>query len=470
VFSVVTGLLARFPVPDRFRVVYTVLAALAVLIATGITAAAPGFGVLLLIAALCAIVIVCLPPRWKASIRLALRNAGREKARSASTLIGLFIGVFAVGTALVLGQDASGLVLSVLASHNRYNALVLVPAPEKPALDRGLAATPGIRRELVNQTAAVDVTRVNGEAAAAYIQRQTGETGRTGGQAAGNSRGSLEVGVAGYPLRTGARPDVIIVRGQHDNRTGRNLGVQDANTGNVLLPSAESTAPYNLALGDRLTIQGLGGRTSQVLTIVGFYTSTGFTLAPILSDDSVISGLKAGPPDYAYSLYLDPRAATALTRHIGVEVPGAQIQLLSTTADAVQGVVSSIANVLEVIAGLALLAGVIGIANMVGLDMLQRRREMSMLKVVGYSSQGVLGEVLAENGLLGVIGATAAMLTVTLAVTVVGHVAFSAPSFAVSPVDVVGTVAATGCMCMLVAWAIARKATKAPPLEALRYE
>jgi putative ABC transport system permease protein len=94
---------------------------------------------------------------------------------------------------------------------------------------------------------------------------------------------------------------------------------------------------------------------------------------------------------------------------------------------------------------------------------------MGMLKAIGYRSRGVLGEVLIENGLLGMIGATAAMLIVTLATTVLGHTVFKA-SFSVGPPDVVGIVLATVVLCMVVAGVVAWRPTRVPPLDVLRNE
>jgi ABC-type antimicrobial peptide transport system permease subunit len=99
----------------------------------------------------------------------------------------------------------------------------------------------------------------------------------------------------------------------------------------------------------------------------------------------------------------------------------------------------------------------------------ERRREIGMLKAIGYSGRGVLGEILVENCLLAVAAATAAMLIVTLAITVVGRLAFQT-SFGASPLDVLGIIVVTTALCAGTAWTMARHATRIPPLEALRYE
>ncbi len=49
------------------------------------------------------IVIVLLPRSWKVSTKMALRNIGRQRTRTTTTLLALFIGVFTVGLVLSLG-------------------------------------------------------------------------------------------------------------------------------------------------------------------------------------------------------------------------------------------------------------------------------------------------------------------------------------------------------------------------------
>jgi ABC-type antimicrobial peptide transport system permease subunit len=124
---------------------------------------------------------------------------------------------------------------------------------------------------------------------------------------------------------------------------------------------------------------------------------------------------------------------------------------------------------LTAIASLAMIAGIIIIANAVALAMLERRRELGILKSVGFTSRSVLGEVLLENGMVGFTGALLAMLLVTLATTILSKAVFNSP-FGVATPLVLGIVLATAAVCMAVAGFVAWGATRVRPLEVLRYE
>jgi putative ABC transport system permease protein len=116
-----------------------------------------------------------------------------------------------------------------------------------------------------------------------------------------------------------------------------------------------------------------------------------------------------------------------------------------------------IPGALVAVTSLAPLASILIIANAVALAMLERRRELGILKAVSHTSRPVLGEVLVENG---VIGFTAALL---------GRLAFNLP-LAIPAPTVLLVVAATAAVCMIVAAAVAWGAARVRPVEVLRYE
>ncbi|MEO7003201.1 MAG: ABC transporter permease, partial [Ktedonobacterales bacterium] len=124
---------------------------------------------------------------------------------------------------------------------------------------------------------------------------------------------------------------------------------------------------------------------------------------------------------------------------------------------------------LTAVASLAMIAGFIIIANAVGLAMLERRRELGILKSVGYTSGDVLGEVVLENGLVGFSGGFLAMILVAGAAVFLSKAVFQG-TLGVSPWLVIGIVLVTALVCMVVSGLVAYSATRVRPLEVLRYE
>ena len=121
------------------------------------------------------------------------------------------------------------------------------------------------------------------------------------------------------------------------------------------------------------------------------------------------------------------------------------------------------------VAGLALVAGAVLIANAVGLSMLQRQREMGILKAVGFSSSDVLRMVALENSLLGLLSGIAGVAGVAIAVVVVNalhpasQLIMSVPQVALL---IVVSVLISGGVAIATAW----HPTRVRPMEVLRAE
>jgi ABC-type antimicrobial peptide transport system permease subunit len=101
--------------------------------------------------------------------------------------------------------------------------------------------------------------------------------------------------------------------------------------------------------------------------------------------------------------------------------------------------------------------------------MLERLRELGILKSIGHSSRSLLSCVLLENGIVGAMGALIAMLLVTLVTSLLGQFAFNVP-LEVSPVLSLGLILGSAGLAMLVAALVAWGAVRVHPLEVLRYE
>lgn len=134
-FGLLVFLISKLPVPERYSLPYLALVTLGVLIAAALffVPSLRGISILLLIPTLIGYLVVLLPRAWKISTKMAFRNLGRARGRSTTTLLALFIGVFAVGLVLVLGQGVRATVNTFIANQIRYNVIALVPCRRRPS-------------------------------------------------------------------------------------------------------------------------------------------------------------------------------------------------------------------------------------------------------------------------------------------------------------------------------------------------
>ena len=151
--------------------------------------------------------------------------------------------------------------------------------------------------------------------------------------------------------------------------------------------------------------------------------------------------------------------------------PNASVQNLSDAGVSFLQQVTSFLNVVIAVASLSLIAGVIIIANAVALAMLERRRELGILKSVGYTSGTILSQVLIENGITGSVGAFIATLLAAGGVTLGSKVFFQNNlTLSMQPVVIVSMIVGPLLLAILTAVLVAWNAVRVRPLMVLRYE
>jgi len=145
------------------------------------------------------------------------------------------------------------------------------------------------------------------------------------------------------------------------------------------------------------------------------------------------------------------------------------VQDLTNAATSFIQQLNSILDMLVAIASLSVIAAVIIIANAVALAMLERRRELGILKAVGYTSRTVLSEIMIENGIIGGLGAFLATLLASGGIALLGTQFFNI-ALTMPPMIVLSLVFSAILLAVLVATLVAWGSVRIRPLEVLRYE
>ncbi len=474
-FGLVVFLVSKLPVPERLSFTrsslgYVALVLVGVVISFLLIQTLPAFGFLLLIVSLMGFVIVLLPRTWKSSTRMALRNVGRQRARTTTTLLALFVGVFTIGIILVLGQDLRDTINTALARNLNYNMFAITPDKDVASLQSHIDAgtIPGLTKYKRTAIASIIPVQVNGQLLPTFF---SGENATPSLNSLGR-QGTLSLlsGIEGYDVANNQFPDTTNV-----TIIGRNLNAADAGTNNVLVSWAlVNLAPLkgHLQIGSTITFASIDGKTLKTVTVVGAYRSSGFGSysEPVLGTRDTVQSLS--PAGLAQSVFYLKVSASSIGKAlsaIGQAAPNAFVLNLANLGDYIDQYLNYTLLVLTTIAGLSLLAGIIIIANAVGLAMLERRRELGILKSVGYTSGTVLSEVLIENGIVGGLGALLAMLLVTLAMSLLGSFVFHT-SLGVNGLVAIVMIVGSALLAMLVAALVAWGAVRVRPLEVLRYE
>lgn len=472
-FALVPAILGKFPVPDNVHIGSVGLVAVTILAAGLCCLISLALGGLLLLIAAAFAVMLFLPRSWKVNIRLALRNISRQQARSTTTLLAVFVGVLTIGLIVNTGEGFISQISAMRSSASAFNIVVLSNRQDGQVLFHQSHTIPGLAPESLHQRTYTDVVPVsiNQQPLERLLPpRNPGsQSGLTGTQR--DDVIHLLSSFEGYDLAHNQVPDLT---NGVDITAGRSLTAADAGTTNILI---QDDLLHNfdefdgkITVGSELVVTSQDGTTRRTLQVVGVFKPKSFSyIGKVMAPMDLVQSLAPAQQPHAIT-YLSIAGAQleqAINR-ISQIVPNADIQNFAAFGDQVIQYLNDVILLLFVIASLSLLAAIVMIANAVALAMLERRREMGILKSVGYTARVVLRGVLIENGIVAGTGAWLAMLLVSVLSGFVGILL----GFNLTLNWYLGLalILGTALLAMLIALAVAWKSAQVRPLEVLRYE
>ncbi len=456
-FSLIMLVISKLPVPNHINFGFVALALGGIIVSALLYLLLPVFGIILLTAVLLGVIISLSTSSWKVSMKMALRNIGRRRTRTTTTAVALFVGIFTIGLVVALGQDLQALITKAT-NQSPYNIITITTGTDSSHLNSQLTSIPGLSKSYQDTFTAPIPVAINDKPLQQLLPTD-----------AHRSEVLRFLGlIEGYNL-TSTQPSGKMTQ-------GRNLNASDVGTNNILVSDQLGTSGsdhMNLKPGDTITYTSIDGKTQKTLTIVGVYNSAvsisqvGFVLAPSCVP-TALSPASVGASTITY-MEVDTAKVNSALDTIGGIAPNANVRNTADIMGAFAQQLNSLVDILVAIASLSMMAGVIIIANSVALAMLERRRELGILKSVGYTSGTVMREVLIENGIIGTIGAFVALLLVAAGVTILGQQLFHI-ALTISPWIVVALVGGSTLLAMATAAFIAWSAVRVRPLEVLRYE
>jgi putative ABC transport system permease protein len=302
---------------------------------------------------------------------MAARNLARAPRRAASTALALTIGLSLVAAVTVMASSIKSSVRDVVASSTSADLLVRASSQVAPGIP--VAAAQAVR--------GVDGVALVSEA-------------RFGPAKVGSSKtyvGAIDAGTAGKVA------DLQI-------RSGRLTDLR----GDSLLVSTSTARSKHLAVGDRLPVSfPSGGRIDA--RVVGTFDNdeligSAYVLPLATYAAHTVDGLDAivfvGAEEGVSEAGLQQRVSDALAAY-----PGVTVDTPSGFADAQGAAVDSMLNLVSALLLLAIVVALLGIVNTLALAVMERTREIGLLRAVGATRQQVRRVVRREAVLTAVLGA-----------------------------------------------------------------
>jgi putative ABC transport system permease protein len=172
-----------------------------------------------------------------------------------------------------------------------------------------------------------------------------------------------------------------------------------------VLLDTDTAAARGLAIGAPVQIRFAGGQR-RTLTLAATYTSewsSGFILP-----SSVLPDMSIRQPSWGL-IRLAPGASEAgVRRQVGALLADSPEVVVSDRAgyvDLVTGIFDTVVVLLQVLLALAMLIAALGIVNTLALSVLERTRELGLIRVVGLDRRQAMRMVTAEAMVISIFGA-----------------------------------------------------------------
>jgi len=403
-------------------------------------------------------------------VRLALTNLTKRRLRSWLTMIGIFIGIAAVVSLISLGQGMQRAI---------EEQFFQLGADKVTIQTKGIATGP--------PGSNTDVQLTSGDLN--VVQRANGISFATGRiiepiTVEFNDK-ERQLYLASLPEPAEERALVLQVA---------NAESSDMLYGRMLKPSDQwkvvmSEDYYNnpkfdgkaLRVSDKILING------QQVEVIGFYKKTGnpFVDMSFVMNERPMRQLTDVPEKVGMIVaQVEPGADVELTadtiekdlrkyRNVKEGEEDFEVQTAAETLDTFKTVLNIVTAVLVGIAAISLLVGGIGIMNTMYTAVLERRREIGVMKAIGARNSDVLSIFLIESGLLGVTGGAIGILLGMGFSKIVEFAATQALGTSLIQASfpwylIVGSLAFSFCVGAAAGTFPAMQAAKLPPVEALR--
>lgn len=409
------------------------------------------------------------------TFRLSLSHVRKSRLRSWLTIIGIVIGVAAVVAIISIGE---GMQESVASSLGSLGADLITVNPGYIRASRGGFEGPRGGSAGINLTDR-DVNAIKQVPGVLYVN----------GMVSGASDiilGTEKTSVSISGVDTSVWRSIVTTKLE----AGRYLQPGDSNAVVIGYSLAHETFLQPITLNRPITI---GGKTFKV---VGIFAKSGGGFGGG-GDNSVYM-----PADYARDVITtnisrntynsimvkvsDPTQADKIAedivtklmpvRHVNPQTRDFTVIAFASIQQQISSVFQAISLFLAAIAAVSLLVGAVGIANTMFMSVMERTRQIGLLKALGATDNEVMKLFIMESALFGFVGGVLGIITgilISVLISAVGLIAIGpggAMSAVVTPQLLVFALIFSILVGIVSGVAPARSAAKMNPVDALRFE
>ncbi len=357
------------------------------------------------------VLIVLLLPLWLlgqliqrlsfVDLKIAMRGMLSTKGRGASTLLALVIGIFTLSVITMLVDTITTAFQQVLEDVTGGNVLVFTATGSTQTLN-------AVHDTLVAQGDSVRSFAVVASYDTQLTSYRDASQNRT---VSGSSLSALRSWfdtVDGREI-TSNLPNIKLTEGRNLNPALDSAPDADGNWPAVVVQRNDagfSTSMIAIGVGDiaTVTVRGRSGGKPLTFKVVGVAEDMGISAGGDSNLYVPIAAFDGYEPNSVLAVADVDESQVRQVRRALSAIPGTFVLETRFINDLVNRIVDQFTSFPILVAALALFTGGFVIANSVALSTMERRREIGVMKAVGLQRERVLGMLLLENGLMGLIG------------------------------------------------------------------
>lgn len=399
-----------------------------------------------------------LPTLGRVDVRLALRNLSTRRLRTATTLLALTAGMFALSSITYFGLGTREVIRFQFAQTLGGNVMIVPLLPREiaqPYVNLAVNAQEGVESTTVLNLNAARLIRVNGER---IMLEEEERTFTMSVMTRDTTNTELNSGplLAGRDLTEADRGQPVVVLAQQSAING-------------LVQGFESLEQIGIEVGSTIRMR-INGRSID-LEVVGIVGSPS-RFTPTIANAYLPPDIEGVQPAYRINVVqVDAEHVNQFLTNL-TAVPLLFAVDVSLIDGLLKRLIDQLAAIPTVVGILSLLAAAVIMANTVSLTMLERRQQIGILKAIGLKRGRVLRVVLLENTVIGLLGGLLGIGISSLGVTLLTTIGtgFSIPIPSDATLLTIGLVVASVGIAWLATLLSARVAIRETVAKILRYE
>ncbi|MDB5082459.1 MAG: hypothetical protein JWP00_4383 [Chloroflexi bacterium] len=406
-----------------------------------------------------------LPLPFGLNYKMARRNLSRGRAKSATTMLVMMVGIFSVALVIILASSLKDTLKNTIESSFGYN--LAYSSTDKDETDKMAKLlsdkqVPGQLNYVTFARSNVRMISGGGVSAQELIARKLQKDAQNPDQNQNRNDGF-------------GNGDLAFLGGLSSQDVGGMVklveGANFTNDDQVVI-SKDVRDNYGLKVGDKLVYQDLSNGQPFTLTVSGIVEQKNFlvSLGPAATTYTRVQTLPGNMTQFTINV---DRAQLEQAKTFIQSSMGKEATDLSFITNIFNQIIDQITAFPVLLAMLSLIAGGVLIANNVALAVLERRTEMGVMKSLGADSSRVFQIISWETNIVAFLGAVLGFaLASGIASALVGvfGTADNPAVLSISPVVTIGLLGLAVGLSLLATFGSAWGASREKPLVVLRYE